>query len=45
MKLCIEEMFVNGLAFFTTTSRNMLHQSSEILKRQNKEEYMRVIKM
>jgi hypothetical protein len=42
--LCIDTMCVNGVAFFTTISRNIMYRTAEAIKNQGKDEYVRVLK-
>jgi hypothetical protein len=38
--LCIDTMFVNGIAFSTTISRNIMYRTAEAIRKQGKEEYI-----
>jgi hypothetical protein len=42
--LCIDTMFINGIAFFTSISRNIMFRTAEPINNQGKEEYVRVMK-
>ena len=42
--LCIDKMFVNRLAFFTTISQNIMYRTAEAMRSQNKEEYLRLLR-
>jgi hypothetical protein len=42
--LCIDTMFINGIAFFTTISRNIMYRTAEAIRNQGKDEYIRVLK-
>jgi hypothetical protein len=42
--LCIDTMFVNGVAFLTTILRNIMYRTAEAIKNQGKDEYVESIK-